>query len=401
MRRTFPSMPLLAFMLAAVLVVALQADSTEKPQGRDPTFTLDDDDGYDPNAGNPGGPGGDGTDAIPAGTFNLEWEFQANPETRWDAVKQTLMQMFQGYVNGDLNAFMSGFSGSMSQDVSIFRNAASGDFQRDTSINVDIQILEYRVNFDQICTRFLWNRNAVDQKTGVVGVQTGETYSCFNRHDGFKVSLMTGQVPFGAGDPQLQTQLQAGQPNDPGANSATPSPSPTTPAPPPMANNGPFSRTLMLSMSSGGNNAAALDLENESYQRFFFEFNTGGSAMSEPSQAGEDFYVWLETSGEGDQIFYQGVAGTTVLPCSGSTPTIANVRDILGGGATGAQTGESVSHTFGLVAPGGTKALAVLSGKMGSLPNIQVNLTYVRNPSGSPVVAGGTVDCSAGFAVQP
>ena len=64
-------------------------------------------------------------------------------------------------------------------------------------ISVDIQIIEYRITFEQVCLRFLWNRNGIDRSTGVPVVTTGESYACLGRLDGFRIILLTGAVPFG------------------------------------------------------------------------------------------------------------------------------------------------------------------------------------------------------------
>jgi hypothetical protein len=322
----------------------------------------------------------DGEAGIPAGTRGISFETTAEARTRWAVAKQTLRRMFLGYVQGDISAFMGGFSADMEQDRTVFQNAAMRDFQGETSINVDLQILEYRVTFGQLCTRFLWNRNAVDQRSGVTSVQVGETYACFDRHDDFRVQLMTGSVPFGLSDPQLQSQVRAGQVNLPGA--APPATQPAT-LPPPAAS-GPFTVSLNIGGGSGGpGNVVAIDLETEA-RRQFIDF--GSAPLAVNPAPGEDLAVYVDVFSP-SPIYFQGLNGAQVVPCVSSPPNFTDVRNVNG---LFTEDNSFTSTTFGVETPGGLRALVILNGT--------TDLQFIRNPSGNPVQSSGSVDCLAGGA---
>lgn len=136
--------------------------------------------------------------------------------TRWETVKEWLRRFMEAYVQGDLGGALRAFSRNMLQDSSLLRLALQEDFRNQTNINIDIELLEYRMSFDTVIVRIRWNRTAVDQQSGQATVQTGVSRLLFDRHDGFRLAGWFGSSPFGLFTALWQQQVEAGDPNGSG-----------------------------------------------------------------------------------------------------------------------------------------------------------------------------------------
>ncbi len=132
--------------------------------------------------------------------------------TRWERAKYWIRRLFEAYVRGDLPGVMQCLSRDFAQDASIFRNAVLEDFQNDGNINVDVELLEYRMSFDSLIARVGWNRAAVRLANGTaLAAQSGECEIVFDRHHRMRLKMLRGQMPVGLRDPEWVRQAEAGQ----------------------------------------------------------------------------------------------------------------------------------------------------------------------------------------------
>jgi polyhydroxyalkanoate synthesis regulator phasin len=145
----------------------------------------------------------------------VEFFFKQSSFTRWEKVKKILSRFFRAYIARDLHRVLAQFSPSAAQAILIFRNAILRDFQREVDISLDVELLEYRSSPDTLEVRFRWNRHATDVQTGLVRVLSGIATFWLDRNSDFRIVRMTGAMPFGIGDPDVQKQARAGQASKP------------------------------------------------------------------------------------------------------------------------------------------------------------------------------------------
>lgn len=272
-----------------------------------------------------------------AGGKDLTSSVGNDDRTRWEAVKQVLRDLFGGYVGKDLGLVREQFSPDLVQDLQVIVNAITEDYQTQTNFNVDIELLEFRRSLSTFVVRFLWNRNAVDSRTGLNIVHSGECSFQFDRQHGFRIRQMQGPVPFGLFNQQLRAQLQLGQPNFEVRTLVGPEPPPPPPMggpppPPPPPPAGTFG-VLDLTSLTTTTNAAALDIEAGT-AAFFADTLAGRfTAPARPPGATEDVYVWVQAFVPGSSLFVQRVNTARAGPCAQGVATlITDMRRLNVGG---------------------------------------------------------------------
>lgn len=174
------------------------------------------------------GPGAGEDSETPTG--NRDW-------SRWEQCKRILQRLGEAYVNKDIAAFMDAFSRDFEQDPIVLRNAVMQDFREDAQVNLDFELLEYRVSFHLVQVRVRWVRTAILQD-GVPALPTqGVARLLFDRHHDFRLRNWTGFPPFGVRDPVWLELTRGGQLNyeeeSLGTGSSLPGAGP--PGPPPVA----------------------------------------------------------------------------------------------------------------------------------------------------------------------
>lgn len=184
---------------------------------------------------------GEGGRAYPAGKTVRAHVF-GDELTRWERAKEVLKALGRAYVVQDIGLFMRQFSTNAHLDLSILRQAVQEDFEQDADIQLDFELLEYRVTFHSIHVRIRWLRSSTLQSGAPAAVTEGTSDILMDRHDVFRIKSWRGLPPFGARDPQFIEQVRSGAPNlqlDGVATGHTdtetlpPTPPPTGPPPPP------------------------------------------------------------------------------------------------------------------------------------------------------------------------
>lgn len=184
-----------------------------------------------------------------AGDFPLELSLGNDGRTRREAIVEMLRELFLGYVDRDIARFYKAIAGDALFGAGIARNAVLEDFKRLENVNVDVEVLEYRLTMNTSCVRFRWRRVATDQQTGQPNVSDGNSQFCGNRESGFQFQRIVGVPPFGQSYPEFVSQVHAGQP--------TPTP---TPSPSPSGPTLPMGTTLALGFVEGG--GATIDFDS-------------------------------------------------------------------------------------------------------------------------------------------
>lgn len=156
---------------------------------------------------------GSATDAGIGAGQGTESVFDVLDATRWEVVKERIRQLLSAYVNRDISGVVRVFAPGAWQDLSILRNAIQEDFQNETNVNIDVELVSYFMTFDTVQVRIRVNRNATDQTTGVVSVQSGTATLFFLRHEDLRMAAWFGFTPFGLFDPQWREQARAGDQN--------------------------------------------------------------------------------------------------------------------------------------------------------------------------------------------
>ncbi len=166
-----------------------------------------------PRPETPGGTAG-GTPAGDSGRY----EVGMIDLTRWERAKEVLRRLGTSYVEQDIQGFMRQFSANATLDLSILRRAVNTDFEQEADIQLDFELIEYRLTFDTIMVRLRWLRSSVLENGTPSRVNLGESRLLFDRFDDMRIKTWTGLPPFGARDPQLLAQTKAGNPNDEDSN---------------------------------------------------------------------------------------------------------------------------------------------------------------------------------------
>ena len=198
-------------------------------------------------------------------------------QTRWDAVKASLRELVRAYVSRDLSGVLGQLGRDIVPDRSIFSNAIQEDYQLQDDIMLDLELMNYRVDIERVCTEARWNRSAVRQANGIRRVEDGTCRLCFTREDEWKLSLAQGRLPFGLDDPAMQQQAATGQPN--------PDPQNATTRPLPQGQ-----RVLNIDVDhrpGGTGNVAFLDLEAGTVRKA----TVAGDVDDLAGLPGEDVYV--------------------------------------------------------------------------------------------------------------
>lgn len=176
---------------------------------------------------------------VPGGFVNLNLDGAGvgiSGQTRWQRAKTHLANGMRAYVAKDAAGFMTMFSPDALVDLAVLRNAALEDFQAEDRINIDFQLLAYRMTNTGLDADLQWNRNSVDARSGTPAVETGTSRAVFDRGQDFTVKAWYGSTPFGRRSRALADQVQAGQVNDEtGVEEEADDEGPSTPAPPTQA----------------------------------------------------------------------------------------------------------------------------------------------------------------------
>ncbi len=286
--------------------------------------------------------------------------------TRWQVCKEQLTAMFRSYLEKDVRGFLAGWARDSFTDLSILRNAVLADFLAETQVNLDLEMLEYRMSRDTIRARFRWNRAAVLQVSGRLEVTRGTTEVFFDRHQKFKVKQMIGSVPFGLRDGTLQKQVAAGNPN-PSEDQVTPDPA--------GSGNSLQTVTLSLDPSPGGfGNVAFFDVETRQVRKA-----QSAHPSSVPGAPGEDFRIWIPLGfppAAGDtRIDALGSAQVSACPPNVPLSAFQRIRPEY----LGSNSSTAVSEIFGTRTDEGQfvlvelSDLSLLSFLVGNGPNFQAN----------------------------
>ncbi len=288
--------------------------------------------------------------------------------TRWEAAKDTIRRVLQAYTSQDIMQFMDRFTLDTAQDLGILRNAVLNDYQVETGLAVDIILLQYWVNFDRICTRATWKRNAVRIATGTPINEDGEGIYCFSRHDDFRLRLMFGSLPFGRSDKELQKQLRAGAPN------GAPGSSPVDAEPLPLALNLDFQPT-------GQGNVAMVDFERLGNP---VRKVKDPNPSTVPAQPGEDLRISVPLGTFPTQIQVEAFSPALVGTC-GSTAN-ADLEDVKRVHPSGLGSSGSTNQgkNFGVLTIEGNRAVL-------RIPDLGISSYFLS--SADLVNPAGTLDC--------